>query len=64
MLGLRYAGLMAGATAFNPVAGATGKLGPPASPYISLWIGGTVSPAVTATPGIYTGTIIVTIAYL
>ena len=55
---------VAGATAFDPVAGTTGKLGPPASPYIYLWIGGTVSPAVTAKPGIYTGTIIVTIAYL
>src|SRR5881394_4233560 len=42
----------AGATAFDPVAGTTGKLGPPASPYIYLWIGGTVSPAVTAKPGI------------
>jgi len=55
---------VAGATAFDPVAGTTGKLGPPASPYIYLWIGGTVSPAGTAKPGIYTGTIIVTIAYL
>jgi len=55
---------VAGATAFNPVAGTTGKLGPPANPYIYLWMGGTVSPVVTAKPGIYTGTIIVTIAYL
>ncbi len=55
---------VAGATAFNPSAGTTGKLGPPANPYIYLWIGGTVSPAATAKPGIYTGTIIVSIAYL
>jgi hypothetical protein len=55
---------VAGATVFDPIAGTTGKLGPPANPYIYLWIGGTVSPAATAKPGVYTGTIIVTIAYL
>jgi len=55
---------VAGATAFNPVAGTTGKLGPPANPFIYLWIGGTVSPAAATKPGVYTGTIIVTIAYL
>ena len=55
---------VAGATAFNPSTGATAKLGPPANPYIYLWIGGTVSPAATAKPGVYTGTIIITIAYL
>lgn len=55
---------VAGATAFDPITGTTGRLGPPANPYIYLWIGGTVSPAATAKPGIYTGTIIVTIAYL
>ncbi|HYL22607.1 MAG TPA: DUF4402 domain-containing protein [Gemmatimonadales bacterium] len=55
---------VAGATAFNPLAGATGKFGPPANPYIYLWIGGTVTPAAAAKPGIYTGTIIVTVAYL
>ena len=55
---------VAGATAFNPVTGATGKFGPPANPFIYLWIGGTVNPAATAKPGIYTGTIIVSIAYL
>ena len=55
---------VAGATAFDPSGGTTGKLGPPANPYIYLWIGGTVTPAATAKPGVYTGTIIVTIAYL
>jgi spore coat protein U-like protein len=55
---------VAGATAFNPTAGTTGRLGPPANPFLYLWIGGTVSPAATAKPGVYTGTIIVTIAYL
>ena len=53
-----------GATAFDPVAGTTGKIGPPANPYLYLWIGGTVSPAATAKPGIYTGAIIVSIVYL
>ena len=55
---------VAGATPFDPTAGTTGKFGPPANPYIYLWIGGTVTPAATAKPGIYTGTIIVSIAYL
>jgi spore coat protein U-like protein len=55
---------VAGATAFDPTAGATGKLGPPANPFLYVWIGGTVLPAPTAKPGIYTGTIIVSIAYL
>ena len=55
---------VAGATPFDPSVGATGKLGPPANPYIYVWIGGTVSPAATAKPGIYTGTIIVSLAYL
>ncbi len=53
-----------GATAFDPVAGTTGRFGPPANPYLYLWIGGTVSPAATAKPGIYTGAIIVSIVYL
>ena len=53
-----------GATPFDPSAVTTGKLGPPANPFIYLWIGGTVSPAVTAKPGIYTGTIVVSVAYL
>ena len=55
---------VASAISFNPAAGTTGKLGPPANPFIYVWIGGTVNPAATAKPGIYTGTIVVTIAYL
>src|SRR5881398_85989 len=55
---------VAAATVFNPSVGATGKLGPPANPFLYIWIGGTVTPAAAAKPGIYTGTIIVTIAYL
>jgi len=55
---------VASATAFDPIAGTTGKLGPTANPFLYIWIGGTVSPAAAAKPGVYTGTIIVTIAYL
>ena len=55
---------VASATAFDPIAGTSGKLGPTANPFLYIWIGGTVSPAPTAKPGVYTGTIIVTIAYL
>jgi len=55
---------VAAATVFNPSVGTTGKLGPPANPFLYIWIGGTVTPAAAAKPGIYTGTIIVTIAYL
>jgi Domain of unknown function (DUF4402) len=55
---------VAGAAAFDPSAGTTGKLGPTANPFLYIWIGGTVSPAAAAKPGVYTGTIIVTIAYL
>lgn len=53
-----------GATPFDPSTGATGRIGPPANPFIYLWIGGTVSPAANAKPGIYTGTIVVSVAYL
>jgi hypothetical protein len=55
---------VASAAAFDPIAGTTGKLGPTANPFLYIWIGGTVSPAAAAKPGVYTGTIIVTIAYL
>jgi spore coat protein U-like protein len=53
-----------GATPFDPGSGTTGRIGPPPNPFIYVWIGGTVTPAATAKPGIYTGTIIVTVAYL
>jgi hypothetical protein len=55
---------VAGATAFDPGTGTTGRIGPPPNPFIYLWIGGTVSPAATAKPGIYTGTIVLSVAYL
>lgn len=54
----------AGATAFNPVLGATGRFGPPPNPTLYIWLGGTVNPALTAKPGIYQGTVIVTLDYL
>ncbi len=54
----------AGATAFNPALGTTGRFGPPPNPTINIWIGGTVNPAPTAKPGIYQGTIILSLAYL
>jgi uncharacterized protein DUF4402 len=60
----RGANNVVGATPFDPSAGTTGKLGPQANPFIYLWIGGTVSPAATAKPGIYTGMIVVSVAYL
>jgi len=53
-----------GATAFNPQVGTTGRLGPPANPSLYIWIGGTVSPSAAQLPGIYVGTIIVSLAYL
>ena len=54
----------AGATAFDPAIGTVGRFGPPANPTINIWIGGTVNPAPTAKPGIYQGTIILSLTYL
>ncbi len=51
------------ATAFNPAVGTVGRLGPPANPNMYIWIGGTVSPAAAAKPGIYQGTVIVSLVY-
>lgn len=51
------------ATAFNPATGTVGRFGPPANPTMYVWIGGTVNPAAAAKPGIYTGTIILSLAY-
>lgn len=53
----------AGATAFDPAVGATGRVGPPPNPFLYIWIGGTVNPALTAKPGIYTANIIVSLIY-
>lgn len=54
----------AGGNAFAPAGGATGRFGPPANPTLYLWIGGTVNPALTAKPGIYQGTVILSLTYL
>jgi uncharacterized protein DUF4402 len=53
----------AGATVFNPQVGTVGKLGPTPNPTMYIWIGGTVTPAATAKPGIYQGTVIVSLSY-
>lgn len=54
----------AGATPFSPALGAVGRFGPPADPTINIWIGGTVNPAPTAKPGIYQGTVVLSLTYL
>lgn len=54
----------AGATAFDPSVGTTGRFGPPPNPTLYVWLGGTVSPAAGQLPGIYTNNVIVTLAYL
>jgi len=54
----------AGATAFSPALGTLGRFGPPPTPTINIWIGGTVNPAPTAKPGIYQGTLILSLTYL
>ena len=54
----------AGATAFSPALGTLGRFGPPANPTVYIWIGGTVNPAPTAKPGIYQGTVILSLTYL
>jgi hypothetical protein len=54
----------AAATAFNPASGAVGRFGPPPNPNLYIWLGGTVNPTPTAKPGIYQGTVVVSLAYL
>jgi hypothetical protein len=54
----------AGGNAFNPAVGAVGRFGPPVNPTLYVWIGGSVNPAAAAKPGIYRGTVIVTLVYL
>jgi len=54
----------AGATPFSPALGTVGRFGPPPNPTINIWIGGTVNPAPTAKPGIYQGTVILSLTYL
>lgn len=54
----------AGGNVFDPAVGATGRFGPPANPTLYTWVGGTVSPALTAKPGIYQGTVVLSLTYL
>ena len=51
------------ATAFSPASGAVGRLGPPPNPNMYIWVGGTVNPAPTAKPGIYQGTVVLSLIY-
>src|SRR5438874_3137017 len=53
----------AAGAAFNPAAGTVGRFGPPANPNMYVWVGGTVSPAAAAKPGIYRGTVILSLVY-
>ncbi len=52
------------ATAFNPAGPVVGRFGPPPRPWLWIYLGGTVNPSPTQAPGIYQGTIILTITYL
>jgi spore coat protein U-like protein len=54
-----------GGTVFNPAVGVNNaRFGNGANPYFYVYLGGTVSPSATQAPGIYQGTIILTITYL
>ena len=53
----------AAATPFNPAVGTVGRLGPPPNPNMYVWIGGTVNPALAAKPGIYQGTVVLSLIY-
>jgi hypothetical protein len=52
-----------GGTIFNPATGAVGRLGPSPNPSMYVWVGGSVNPAATAKPGIYEGSVIVSLVY-
>jgi hypothetical protein len=52
-----------GGNIFNPATGAVGRLGPPPNPNMYIWLGGTVTPAPTAKPGIYQGNVVVSLIY-
>ena len=52
-----------GGNVFNPATGAVGRLGPPPNPNMYIWLGGIVSPALTAKPGIYQGTVVLSLVY-
>jgi len=51
------------ATPFSPAIGTVGRLGPPPNPNLYIWLGGTVTPAPTAKPGIYQGNVVVSLIY-
>jgi len=54
-----------GGTTFNPAVGVNNaRFGNAANPYFFVYLGGTVTPSPTQAPGIYQGTIILTITYL
>ena len=53
----------AAGAAFNPAIGIVGRLGPPPNPNMYIWLGGTVNPAAAAKPGIYQGTVVVSLLY-
>ena len=52
-----------GGTVFDPAVGAVGRLGPPSNLSMYIWIGGTVTPALAAKPGIYQGNVVVSLIY-
>jgi hypothetical protein len=53
----------AAGAAFNPAVGVVGRFGPPPNPNMYIWLGGTVNPAAAAKPGIYQGTVVVSLIY-
>lgn len=54
-----------GGVIFNPAVGVNNaRFGGNANPYFFVYLGGTVTPTPTQAPGIYQGTIILTITYL
>lgn len=54
-----------GGTIFNPAVGVNNaRFGGGGNPYFFVYLGGTVNPSPTQAPGIYQGTIILTITYL
>jgi hypothetical protein len=53
----------AAGTPFSPAIGVVGRFGPPPNPNMYIWLGGTVNPAAAAKPGIYRGTVIVSLLY-
>jgi len=52
-----------GATPLDPAVGTVARFGPPPNPTL-IWIWGAVNPAATAKPGVYVGTVVVSLVYL